>query len=302
MGTLLELTLASADEAAARAAMAAVFAEVEALDALLSTWREQSDISRLNRAAGRGSVAVDPRTAALLARSIEAARLTGGVFDVTVGPLVALWTRAAELDRAPGDEEIAAARARVGAGRIALGPDGGAALPLAGMAVDLGGIAKGYALDAVLPALRERGVRDALLNFGQSSVWALGAPPGADGWRLLVRDPNGGYAGTITLRDRALSLSSSLGQWSEIEGVRYGHVIDPRTGMPLTRGRESAVVALDATLAEVLSKALLLLEESEALALVESLGAEALLLGEDGRASSTRGWRETTRFEALGAR
>ena len=112
---------------------------------------------------------------------------------------------------------------------------------LPGGAVDLGGVAKGYALDRVRERLGAR-VDAALLSFGQSSTWAIGRPPGASGWRLLARGPDGGFAGVLTLRDRALSVSEALGQWNEIGGRRYGHVLDPRSGEPLTRNRAALVV------------------------------------------------------------
>jgi thiamine biosynthesis lipoprotein ApbE len=153
--------------------------------------------------------------------------------------------------------------------------------------------------------VRERlgdGVAAALLSFGQSSTWAIGRPPNAPGWRLLVRGAEGGFAGVITLCDRALSVSGTLGQWSEIGGQRYGHVIDPRTGQPLTHAREALVVARDATLAEALSKALLVLGPDEGIALIEGWpDAEALLLDEDGRTWQTRGWQGETQFEPLAA-
>ena len=128
------------------------------------------------------------------------------------------------------------------------------ALAHEGVSVDLGGIAKGWALDRMLPLLRERGIERALLDFGQSSVWALGAPPGAAGWRLLARGPDEGALGVLTLVDQALSVSGSLGQWVEIGGRRYGHVLDPRSGLALERRRQALVVAPNATLAEALSK------------------------------------------------
>ena len=129
-----------------------------------------------------------------------------------------------------------------------------AALAHEGVSVDLGGIAKGWALDRMLPLLRERGIERALLDFGQSSVWALGAPPGAAGWRLLARGPDEGALGVLTLSDQALSVSGSLGQWVEIGGRRYGHVLDPRSGLPLERRRQALVVAPNAALAEALSQ------------------------------------------------
>lgn len=300
MGTALEISLYGDDPAALSGARDAVFSEVHRLDALLSNWRDDSDVSRLNRSAGGGALAIDPAVADLLAASIRHSVETRGSVDVTVGPLVALWTRAGEANALPSEQDIARARARVGAARLRVGPGARAALP-AGMAIDLGGVAKGFALDRAQPILREAGVESALLNFGQSSTLALGAPPGSpDGWRLLARAPEGGFAGVLTLRDRALSVSGSLGQWTEIEGRRYGHVIDPRSGRPLLQRREALVVAPDATLAEALSKALLVLGEREGIEVVASRpGCEGMLLGEGGLQVATPGWQAATRYEPL---
>lgn len=300
MGTALEITLHGDDRAALSRARDAVFAEVHRLDALLSNWREDSDVSRLNRNAGAGPEQVDPAVADLLSTSARYTELTRGSFDVTVGPLVSLWTRAGEDDALPAQREIDRARELVGAARIRVGPGARASLP-AGMAIDVGGIAKGFALDRVLPILREAGIRDALLLFGQSSTLALGAPPGSpEGWRLLARAPEGGFAGILTLRDRALSVSGSLGQWTEIEGRRYGHVVDPRSGRPLEQRREALVVAPNATLAEALSKALLVLGEREGIEVVAGqAGCEGLLLGEGGLEVATSGWQLATRYERV---
>lgn len=301
MGTVLELTLHGADDAALARARDDAFAEVERLEGLLSTWRPGSDVSRLNEAAGRGAIPVAPEVAALLARSADLARDTRGSFDVTVGPLVALWREAAARDALPDAAALATARARVGSDRLAVQRTvSGATAALApGGAVDLGGVAKGYALDRARERLGAR-VDAALLSFGQSSTWAIGRPPGASGWRLLARGPDGGFAGVLTLRDRALSVSEALGQWNEIAGRRYGHVFDPRTGEPLTRNRTALVVTSDATLAEALSKALLVLGATEGIALIEGWpDAEALLLDEDGQAWRTRDWQDATGFEPI---
>jgi thiamine biosynthesis lipoprotein len=303
MGTVLELTLAGADEAALARARDAALGEVERIEARLSTWRPESDVSRLNRAAGQGAVAIAPEAADLLARCVDLSRAMHGSFDVTVGPLVSLWQEAAARGELPDPEALAAARARVGPDRLAVRRDAqDASAELAsGAAIDLGGVAKGYALDRVREHL-DPAVDAALLSFGQSSAWAIGHPRGADGWRLLARGPDGGFAGVLTLRDRALSVSGSHGQSSEISGRRYGHVIDPRSGQPLTRSRQALVVATDATLAEALSKALLVLGPQAGIALIEDWpDAEALLLDADGGAWRTRGWQDATRFEPIPA-
>jgi thiamine biosynthesis lipoprotein len=298
MGTILEITLYVRDGAAGESALDELFGVAERLDGLLSVYSEASQVSALNRAAGRGPQAVDPEVAELLARSQELSVLTRGSFDVTIGPLVALWTRAARRARLPSPGALAAARARVGAAGIRVDADGRVALE-AGVAVNLGGVAKGYALDRMLPVLRAHHIGRALLNFGQSSSWALGSPPGEAGWRLLARDAAGGWLGILLLRDRALSVSGSLGQFAEIGGRRYGHVLDPRSGEPLTRRRQALVVAPDATLAEALSKALLVLGEDEGLALVaEQEGCEGLLVDADGRRWATPGWAGAVSFES----
>lgn len=183
MGTALEITLAGVAAAQGRRALEDLFAIAERLDALMTVYDSRSQISSLNRAAGHGPQPVDPEVFDLLRLSRDYADLTGGSFDVTVGTLVELWIEAAVADIPPNPAEIDRARALVGSDRIRLYPDGRAELAGAGVTVDLGGIAKGYALDRMLPVLQERGVRSALLNFGQSSSFAVGTPADATGWR-----------------------------------------------------------------------------------------------------------------------
>ena len=177
---------------------------------------------------------------------------------MTVGPLVDLWRNAAVLGRWPRAAEVATARALVGPGQLRIAADGSAALASAGARVEVGGVAKGFALDRLARRLRARGIESALLDFGGSSIQALGAAPGAAGWRLLARDAQGAPLGVLTLRDQALSVSGSLGQSAEIAGRRIGHVIDPRSGEPLERALQAIAIAGDGTLAEACSKAYLI--------------------------------------------
>jgi thiamine biosynthesis lipoprotein len=300
MGTILEITLFAPAGPGAPATLDELFALASRLDASLTIYDPNSDVSRLNRSAGHGAIAVPPELTRILEASVAYSALTRGAFDVTVGPLVALWTRAGQTGVLPSARELAHARALVGASQIEVA-GAQAALTHEGVSVDLGGIAKGWALDRMLPLLRERGIERALLDFGQSSVWALGAPPGAAGWRLLARGPDESALGVLTLVDQALSISGSLGQWSLIGGRRFGHVLDPRSGVALERRRQALVVAPDATLAEALSKGLLILGESEGIALVAAQpGCEGMLVDADGGSWETPGWRSAVRFEALG--
>lgn len=300
MGTVLELTLVAPDAAQGREALRELFALAERLDALLTLYAPESGLSQLNAAAGRGAQRVDPELAAVLARALEHSQLTAGSFDVTVRPLVELWTRAAERDAVPSEAELAAALTRVGYRKVRVESDDRVALEGAGTAVDLGGIAKGWALDRMLPVLERFGIEDALLNFGQSSVWALGRPPDAEAWRLVARGPDDTLLGVLNLVDRALSVSGSLGQWLEIGDQRFGHVIDPRSGRALQQRRQAMVLAPDATLAEALSKALLVLGEREGLALIAAQpGCEALLVDADGGVWPTPGWNVASHFESF---
>lgn len=299
MGTVLQAEVCAASAERRRAALATTFAVARELDAALSTYRPDSPTSRLNAHAGRGPQPVPPVVVELLALSREYATLSRGTFDVTVGPLVALWRDAAVTGVEPSAGALAAALARTGSPRIGLAQDGrSASLDAPGMAIDFGGIGKGYALDRVAGRLRAAGVHRALLDFGRSSMIGLGAPPGAEGWRLLLAHPAGTHLGIVTLRDRALSVSGSLAQGSKIGGRRYGHVLDPRSGRPLERDLLAAVVAPSAAEAEALSKALLVLGEGDGLALLEETdGAEGLLAAADGRTWSTSGWARAVAFE-----
>ena len=293
MGTLLELTLVMEDEARGQRAAEVLFRRADEYERLFSSYLTESPVNRLSNAAGRGPQPVDPRLVRILGESLGFARRTRGAFDVTVGPLVDLWDDAALRDAPPSDAELAAALLRVGSSAVkihSLIPTVDLTRP--GMRVDLGGIAKGWALDRLGELLRQGGVRDALLDYGQSSLLALGKPADADAWSVAVRrgGRGEGIAGYAELHDAGFSVSGSLGEYAEIDGVRYGHVIDPRSGRALTRNVQAAVVARDATTAEAWSTALTILGPA-GLALVErEAGVEAHLLMEDGTQHMTSGW------------
>jgi thiamine biosynthesis lipoprotein len=296
MGTVLEVTLCAPDRASGEALLREVFDSVAALERVTSTFDPASEVSALNRASGRGPRHASPALLRLTADSVAFTPVTYGAFDVSVGPLVALWKSAGETQRLPGAFELAAARAAVGAERVSVDAAAGTVeLRAPGAALDFGGIAKGWALDRACERLRAAGVTRALLSFGESSIAAIGAAPGFDSWGVALSDGAGGFAGTVQLRDRSLSTSGALGQWVEIAGRRFGHVIDPRSGQPLERARVAFVLAADGARAEALSKALLILDR-EGLALLEAQGAEGLALDPGEQPMATRGWAAATRW------
>jgi len=309
MGTVLEITLVpragvgdgTAEEARAdaRLRIRELLDRAAELDELFSSHREQSGLSRLNRAAGRGLQPVDPRLAAILRHAIAYTRETGGAFDVTVGPVVDLWIRAARRDRPPDAAEVRTALERVGPERVRVEGERVALAP--GTRVELGALAKGWALDRLAEELANARMCGALLDFGQSSLRGLGRAPGGGPWTVALRGGEGTVLGLVRLRDRALSVSGSLGQWSEIGGVRYGHVVDPRTGWALREGRVAAVVAPTAAAAEAWSTALVVAGRSGLAAVEARPDTEALVQTEAERAA-TSGWHDVAAQASAGRR
>lgn len=298
MGTVLEITLCNGQQTPSR--FDDLFTQVTALEDQLTTFSPNSAVSQLNAQAGHGPMAVSPAVHEILTLSLRYWQQTRGTFDVTIGPIVTLWRQAAESDTPPSAAARQQARARIGGNLITLSPNGQVSLPRAGMRLDLGGIGKGYAIDQLKSVLQQQQQSNALLNFGQSSIWALGAPPDAPGWRILVQRPDGEPAGVITLRDQALSISGTMGQPFIINGRHYGHIIDPRTGRPIQRNLQACILAPTATQAEALSKALLVLGEKRGIALLQQQpGVEGLLLDADGHRWMTKGWQAATQFAPL---
>jgi thiamine biosynthesis lipoprotein len=287
MGTVLEISLCAPERALGARWLDELFAEVARLERIFSRFDPQSDLSRVNARAGRGPVAVPPELLRISEESLALGRLSRGTFDIAVGPLVALWSAAGRSGVLPGESELERARACAGPELVRVDRAAGT-LELARdcASLDLGGIAKGWTLDRLAEALRAKGVTRALLNFGGSSLAALGSPPDAARWGVLA-----GEAGELYLRDQSLSVSGSLGQTVEIAGRSYGHVVDPRTGRALTEANLAVVLAGSGTRAEVLSKALLVLGPSEGIALLESLDdAQGLIADERGERRATRGF------------
>jgi thiamine biosynthesis lipoprotein len=303
MGTVLEITICDQFPAASQPLINAALASAVGLETQFSSFLPESAVSRLNAEAGHNAVLAPPELIDLLQTSQRYWRLTYETFDITVGPLMKLWAQAGRTNTLPAAAALRHVRKSVGGGAIQFFPGNRVALPHAGMAVDLGGIGKGYALDRLVDMLKAQGITSALLDFGQSSIWALGAPPDAPRWRLLVQRPDGQNVGILSLRNQALAISASFGQRFVIQGKAYGHIIDPRSGAPLTRNLLACVIAPEATLAEALSKALLILGEQEGITLLEQLpGVEGFLSEADGRQWATSEWNSATLFEANQAR
>jgi thiamine biosynthesis lipoprotein len=232
--------------------------EVDRIDRLMSHYKPDSPLSRLNREAAVRPVTVESELFDFLAGCLRYARDSLGAFDVTVGPLMKAWGFFRGEGRVPGGLELSEVRGRIGYQHIIMDPkEMTVRFDRPGVELDLGGIAKGYAVDRVVRLLEEHGVVAALVSAGGSTLYGLRAPPGAESWEVKVRDPIDGQsvAFTARLRDRALSVSGSREKSFEIGGVRYSHIMDPATGMPVQGVLGVAVLTGSGTAGDALDNA-----------------------------------------------
>ena len=259
MGCLYTIVAYGNDAGAVSTAAERALDEVDRLDRLMSHYRQDSPLSQLNRLPRGTPTAVDGELFDLIAVADAYSRESDGAFDITVGPMMKAWGFFRGDGRVPSDDELSRLRKRVGYRHVVLNRAARTiAFDLDGVEIDLGAIAKGYAVDRAVATLRRQGVKAAVVSAGGSTIYALGAPPQSEGWPVDIQDPlaAGDVAFTRTLRDRALSVAGRSEKSFEIDGIEYTHILDPRTGMP-ARGVLSVVVlspdgtsgdALDTTL------------------------------------------------------
>ncbi|MFQ5776371.1 MAG: FAD:protein FMN transferase [Terriglobia bacterium] len=282
MGTLFEITAYGRNRPETAQAIEEAFARIREADEAMSHYRPESDLMRLNRRGGKQAVPVPAALYAVLRESLQYGEVSGGAFDVTVGPLVRLWQEAAERQQLPSAEAIAAVRARVGFAKVKLLPGSRVQFAREGVEVNLGGIGKGWAVDAARDVLRAHGIENALISAGTSTVYALGSVPGGQGWPVALRDPcnREGTFETLSLQDAAVSTSASYERYWEIEGRRFGHIVDPRNGWPVEPLLSASVVAPTAAESDALSTAVYVLGREEGTSLLQRLGREGVLVDE----------------------
>lgn len=277
-------------------------AEIRRLEKIYSRHDPDSELSRLNRAlsgpAG-STVEVSPELAQILDLGFRLHADTRGRFDPSIGPLIELWWAANRTQETPPPGTIREAITRVGLSAIAREPGNRVRIRRTGATIDLDGLSKGVVLDSLRQDLERRFPHTpALLSLGQSSVIAIGSPsPQASGWRLELRSrgENSRSLGQVVLRDRAISISSSLGSVIEIAGQAHSHVIDPVSGWPVRVRAEASVVGRSAAMTDAWSTALLVMKSpSPDLAEAEALGLQVRIDLEDGKSFETSGWEAET--------
>ena len=274
MGCVYSIVVYGDDADALPGIVEAGLDEVDRVDRLMSHYKPQSPLSRLNREAALGPVVVDPELLAFLAACLRWSEISDGAFDITVGPLMKTWGFFRGEGRVPDDRALAEAREKVGWRHVGLDLEKGtASFDRPGVELDLGGIAKGYAVDRVVDGLRKNGVAAALVSAGGSTVYGLGAPPGTKGWRIAIEDPLDArrVAQHVWLEDRALSVSGPSRRSFEAAGRRYSHLMDPRRGQPVEGVLSAVVLSSSGTAGDALDNALVVLGVDEGRKLLRRL-------------------------------
>jgi FAD:protein FMN transferase len=266
------------------------FDEVDRIDRLMSHYKANSPLSRVNREAAQHPVSVEPELFDFIVDAMRYHRDSGGAFDITVGPLMKAWGFFRGDGRVPSENELAAARSHVGGAHVRLDPIAKTiGFDQPGVELDLGGIAKGYAVDRVAGLLRQQQIDAALISAGGSTIYGLGAPPGAGGWEVKLQDPIDPrkVAFAIELKDRALSVAGSSEKAFEAGGVTYSHIMDPRTGRPVQGVLSVAVLASSGTAGDALDNAFFVLGPERSRAYLNRLhDTEAMFFVPD----ASRGW------------
>jgi thiamine biosynthesis lipoprotein len=300
MGTVVQVTLWTDDAASGQRAADAVFAEFRRLDEMMTTWLPGSEVSQINAAAGKKAVVVSEETFAVIARAVDISRRSRGVFDITVGAFAGLWKFDEDMDGSiPSPAEVKRRVRKVSWRRIVLDEKRRSVnLSRPGMSITLGGIAKGYAVDKGAEVLRRLGHTDFIVQAG-GDMYVSGRK-GAEPWVVAIRDPRGQRGEMFAIapvENHSFSTSGDYERGFVKDGVRYHHILDPRTGRPAMGSRSVTILAKDAFTADAWSKVLFILGAKKAMRLVEQLDDfEAVFVDAENQVQVSSGLRERLRI------
>lgn len=307
MGTVVEIRVVKGNRSVEEVehAINAAFDSVKRVDALMSNYKEDSEVSLINRHAAQEPVTVSPETAEALGKALEFGRESDGAFDITVLPLLEIWGFAKDREKTvPSQEQIDEKLQFVGHELIEFDRTKRTVkLRTQGVGIDVSGIAKGYAADSAIKSLTANGVDSAIINAG-GDIYCLGRKNAEKGWRVAVTDPttDNGHLAYVELKDKAIATSGDYRNYFVADGVRYSHILDPRTGRPRPYGPHSVTVTADScTYADALATAVFVLGRDEGLKLLERIPeAEGLIVsgrGDGLEISSTTGWNRVTLWQ-----
>jgi len=284
MGTRGTILMVTPDVRTAGKWLPLAVEQIEYVNTAMSSYSTDSELSMLNATASKGPVPVSNQLLRVLVQSRELSRLSGGAFDVTYSPLRDLWRNAARNGLVPDQSALQACRKKIGWQKVALDEESAEVrFTSDGMKIDLGAIAKGYGIDLAAEALSAAGMRKGFIEIG-GDMRVIGTSEQGRPWRVGVRDPRepaaaGAFIGKILLSDCAVATSGNYERYFEVDGKRYSHIMDPRTGMPVQSVLSATVIAPTAMLADGLATTITVLGPEKGIDLIESLpDVECLLV------------------------
>lgn len=297
MGTLVTITAVTPDKAVGDRAIQAAFDEIKRLEQLLSTWRQDSELSRVNAAAGDQPVLVSTETLELVRRGLEIAKLTRGGFNMALGPAIEAWS-VTDQQHIPDEAELQRLKPLVDWTSIEIdGEKRTIHLPQKGMRIDVGGIGKGYAADRAVEVMKQAGASGGVVALA-GDIKTFGRLPESNGFPIGIQHPrqDDGIVAMIDLQDEAISTAGDYERFFERDGVRYHHILDPQTLRPARRCQSVTIVAKEGIIADGLDTGIFVMGPEEGMALVERLpGIHAIIVDDAGRVTVSSGFQDRIR-------
>lgn len=298
MGTLVSITVVAPSQEIGRSSIEAGFREIKRLEQMLSTWIQTSELSQVNAAAGQRPVVVGPETLDLIVRSLEMAGLTEGGFNIAVGPAVEAWS-VTDRQRVPSHAELQSLKPLVDWTTIQIDRQARTIyLPKPGMRIDVGGIGKGYAADRAVDVMKQAGARGGVVALS-GDIKTFGDLPGMQGFPVGIRHPRqeDAMAAMVDLKNEAISTAGDYERYFERDGIRYHHILDPRSLEPARKCQSVTVIAAEGTVADGLDTGIFVLGPERGMALVERLpDVEAVIIDDQGEMTVSSGLRSRLRY------
>ena len=284
MGAVIEITFMGDDEEAANKASLQAFQEIKRIETLMSPWLDSSDVTRINRSAGKEWVKVSPETMEVIKKAKEISELSEGGFDITVSPLTELWRKARERKIPPSIEEVKEKLDLVNFKNIEMDRDGKVFLKKKGMAIDLGGIAKGYAVDRAFDLLRSLGYKNLIVNAGGDL--RVGGSKNNQPWSIGIQNPREStkILAIISASDTAIATSGDYEKYFVYQGKRYHHIFNPRDGFPTEGCQSVTILCKEGMIADALATPVFVLGPEKGYSLCQKLeGVDCLIIDKEGK-------------------
>lgn len=293
LNTLVEITVASLNEQDAEQAISAAFEEMRRVEALLTRYRSDSQITRINQLAGEDQfVPVNREVRDILQRSLHYSVLMDGLFDITVGPLIDLWGIGTDHERIPEVSKLQQVLQQIDYRNVEIRDEQGVRLRYPEMTLDLGGIAKGYSIDRGIEVLQSHNITSALLNAG-GDIRCIGTKPDGTPWRIGIRHPRkqNEILGVFELRDNAVATSGDYERFFVHQGIRYHHIFVPDTGMPARECQSVTILTDTAEKADVLATSVFIMGPQQGIAFIEEqTDVEGMIIRADGEIIQSSGF------------